>query len=367
MFRKLSKWKKSTNQNMDEIYTLGFLTFVFLLNNIDKNLLGALSSGIQRDLNITDSEFGWLFTTFQISFVISGIFFGFLADRFNRKNLLSIAILLWSLSTLMMGFCTSFWQILLLRIGLGISESACTPIAVSVINNNNPEYKSISISIYNLGIYCGYGFSFLAGFISNWRNAFIYISIPGILCSIICFITITEPKRESFSGTNLSFLQTLKYIILTPSFWLMSFALGGQLFYGLAYTNWLSLFYQRTYQLKPKDIAKWIPWIIPVFGSFSMIIGGILGDFVSKKITHGRLWLIIVVTFLVLIPTTTSFLVNYSLISLLCLIPRYFVNFNFFTYRLEKYTIQMQQLNLSHMLQNQWFHFSLDFIFLLLT
>ncbi len=57
---------------------------------------------------------------FNNIYPITGLFMGILADRFNRKILLGICLLFWSLATGATGFATSYWMIVIFRLLLAV-------------------------------------------------------------------------------------------------------------------------------------------------------------------------------------------------------------------------------------------------------
>lgn len=57
---------------------------------------------------------------FTAIYTFTGIFISFAADVFNRKLLLAICLMFWSLMTLLTGFINSYWQLVILRFGLGM-------------------------------------------------------------------------------------------------------------------------------------------------------------------------------------------------------------------------------------------------------
>ena len=57
---------------------------------------------------------------FIVIYTFAGIPVAFLADMYNRKNLLAIAVTFWSLMTGLTGFVQEYWQLALLRFGLGV-------------------------------------------------------------------------------------------------------------------------------------------------------------------------------------------------------------------------------------------------------
>jgi len=80
----------------------------------------------------------------------------------NRKVMLSIACIGWSLSTITSGFANNVWVLLISRLGLGIFQSGCGAPAYSLIADYfPPERRTFANSIYNLGIYIGQSFSSL--------------------------------------------------------------------------------------------------------------------------------------------------------------------------------------------------------------
>lgn len=57
---------------------------------------------------------------FILVYTFFGIFIGFAADLYNRKVILGISLLTWSVMTLLTGFINSYWQLVVLRFGLGL-------------------------------------------------------------------------------------------------------------------------------------------------------------------------------------------------------------------------------------------------------
>src|SRR6266511_2315115 len=80
-------------------YALSVLTFVNFLNYIDRQILPTVVTSIQRDLHLSDTEFGALEGALLFSFTVLAPFFGWLGDRFSRTRLLALAAVVWSLAT----------------------------------------------------------------------------------------------------------------------------------------------------------------------------------------------------------------------------------------------------------------------------
>ena len=82
---------------------IGILTFVNLINYMDRSTVAGMLEHIKqdKDFNIThDKYLGLLQTAFVVCYMIFAPVFGYFGDRYNRKLLLTVGISFWSLSTL---------------------------------------------------------------------------------------------------------------------------------------------------------------------------------------------------------------------------------------------------------------------------
>ena len=155
---------------------LVLLVIVYIFNFVDRQILSVLAEEIKADLNISDSDLGFLFgTAFAVFYSIFGIPLGKLADTWSRKNLLSIGLALWSLMTALSGTAKSLTALSVYRIGVGIGESTASPSSYSILSDYfSPKVRSTILSIYSSGVYLGAGIGlFLGGWIVElWTEAY---------------------------------------------------------------------------------------------------------------------------------------------------------------------------------------------------
>ena len=105
-------------------FALALLTLVYGFNFIDRQIVGILAPFIQKDLALTNTELGLLIGfAFALFYTVVAIPIAWLADRYNRVNILSIALATWSGFTALTGMATNFVQIGLARMGVGIGEA----------------------------------------------------------------------------------------------------------------------------------------------------------------------------------------------------------------------------------------------------
>ncbi len=227
---------------------LWLLTIVYMMNFIDRQIIGILSPAIKAEMGFTDAQLGWLKGfAFALLYVLAGIPIAWAADRFNRTKIVAISLAVWSGFTALTGAAGSFMSMLLARIGVGIGEAGGSPPSHSIISDLYPkEQRASALGIYSLGIPFGIAFSYiLAGALIQalgWRGMLYALGVAGVLLSLILVLLVKEPVRgqqESTSGGNqVPFKDGLKTLLTIPSWWFMCLGIAFVSFGGYAVANW---------------------------------------------------------------------------------------------------------------------------------
>ena len=223
-------------------FALLLLTLVYGFNFIDRQIMGILAQFIQKDLGLTNTELGLLIgLAFAVFYTFVAIPIAWLADRFNRVNILSIALATWSAFTALTGLANNFVQVALARMGVGIGEEGGSPPSHSIISDMYPkEERASALGVYSMGIPLGI---MAAYFVTaslmdvsedqvNWRQIFIFLGLTGIALAIVVKLVLKEPVRgamELTSSTTISkppFLYSLKVLMRIPAWWAMCFGIA---------------------------------------------------------------------------------------------------------------------------------------------
>ena len=123
-------------------YVLFLLLIVALFNFVDRQIFAVLLESIKKDFSLTDTELGMLGgVAFAVFYSLCGIPIAWLADRSNRRNIIAIALCLWSAMTAICGLTTGFVSLFLARVGVGIGEAGGTPPANSIIADYFPPER----------------------------------------------------------------------------------------------------------------------------------------------------------------------------------------------------------------------------------
>lgn len=283
-------------------YVLGVLVLVYTFNFIDRQILSILLEAIKADLLLSDQALGFLSGfAFAAFYSTMGIPIAIWSDRGNRRNLIAIALSVWSIMTALSGLAQNFWHLALARIGVAIGEAGGSPPSHSLISDYYPPRKrATALGIYALGIPFGIMFGlFLGGWINEafgWRKAFFIVGLPGIILALVVRFTITEPERgisenkQDQKDDKPSVKETFRYLLSKPAFVQISIANSLAAFVGYGVITWYPAFLIRTHELGTAEIGLWLGLIMGLVGGAGMYLGGFLSDKFGSQDTRWYLW-----------------------------------------------------------------------------
>src|SRR5438876_12259815 len=180
-------------------YVLGVMVGINFLNYLDRYILPAVSTKIQAEFHLTDSQVGLLGTAFLRVYAVGAITFGIWADRGVRKTVVGIGVTIWSIATLFTGLARSYAQLFLARAVLGIGEASYYPAGTALLGDYfKKEGRGRAMSIWAAGTAVGIAVGFAGGgivaSILGWRAAFYMTAIPGLVFAALAF-GLREPLR----------------------------------------------------------------------------------------------------------------------------------------------------------------------------
>ncbi len=278
-------------------YVLGALLVVYTFNFIDRVVIGIIQEPIKAEFGLTDFELGLLGgPAFAILYTFLGIPIARLAERTNRMTLLAICLGLWSAMTAACGFAANYTALLLARVGVSIGEAGCTPPANSVISDYfPPERRATALSIYALGIPVGSMIAAVGGgWIATevgWREAFIWLGVPGVLLAVIVKLTVKEPPRSTPTQDAPSFLSAVATLAQKSTFWHVAFGSALASFVGYGVGQYLTSFMIRTHGFTLFEGATLVGVVLGVCAAIGTFTSGFLADRISKRHPNALAWL----------------------------------------------------------------------------
>jgi predicted MFS family arabinose efflux permease len=276
-------------------YILGVLFLVSMFNYIDRTILSILQVPIKKDLGLSDTQLGLLTgLSFAIFYTTLSLPLARWADRTVRKRVIAAALAVWSSMTALTGVATSFWTLVLLRIGVAAGEAGSIPASHSMVADLYPTTtRATAMAILGLSLPLGIMLGFLsAGFLAQtlgWRASFAVIGVAGVLIAPLVLWTVREPARGRFDTrvqdgeAPVGFLQALRQLwrLRCYRYLVAGAALHAYAWYSV--TNWSAPFYVRVHGMSIGEVSVYLALANGIGGGIGIYLGGKLSDVLGNR------------------------------------------------------------------------------------
>ena len=267
-------------------FVLSVLVLSYVLSFIDRQLMTILLEPIKAEFGASDTAMGFLTGfAFAIFYAVLGIPVARLADRWSRRNVLAISMVIWSAMTAACGMAGSFWQMAVLRVGVGVGEAGGTPPSHSLISSYFPaRERSTAMGIYGSGSQIGVLLGMFGGAViaetMGWRWAFFIFGLPGVLIGLLVFIVVREPPKAP-APVSTSMMSDVMSLWQTPAFAIISFATAFTALAGYGMGTWFPSFLIRIHGLTLTEAGL----TLGIVGTLGALIGAVSGGILCDRLT----------------------------------------------------------------------------------
>lgn len=284
-------WSYENTITIIFFFAIGFIFF-------DRLSINFLFSFMQEDFSISNTQIGLLSGALAITWSIAGPVGGILSDKVkNRKLMLAIFIIGFSLVSLLHGLASSFATLFGLRLIMGVLEGPVNPIASAILRiQSSPSRLGFNMGFITNTANAIFG-NLLAPIVIvalatalSWQSAFFLTIVPGILIAIAVLMYVKNPSlkaKEQFepSAENSKKVDTkkisLKVIFKSKNMWLAMAAFSFFMIHLIAFQV-----YAPQYIIQVKGFsASTMSLIIASFG-LGFAVFGIIVPMLSDK--YGR-------------------------------------------------------------------------------
>lgn len=294
-------------------YVLLMIFLVAVFNTCDRTIMSVMVDDIKGDLSLSDREMGVIMGfAFALVHFLAGIPLARLADRWSRPNIISAALLTWSIMTALGGMAQNFVQLAVTRMGVGIGEAGGSPPSHALIAEYVSEDKRArAMSALTIGAIVGLGVGVIYGGWASqnygWRFALISVGLPGSLLAILFWLTIKDRRSPTADAdSQQSLKQSLLKLFGNRAFLLLTLAACMVNITSMGRGLWEPTFLRRVYEMSAAEAGAWYFFVssIPtVIGAFT---GGYLIDRMSRRDYRWYGWLP-ALTSLMLVPLSVIF------------------------------------------------------------
>jgi MFS family permease len=285
-------------------YAVIVLMVCYTFSFVDRLILAFLVTPLKHDLSLSDTQIGLLQgLAFAIFYSILGIPCGIVADRMNRRNLIAVGVVAWSLMTSLGSIARSFGALALARMGVGVGEATLAPAAFSMIADYFPaERLSSAMSVYSMGVQLGAGLALIVGglvvqavtqmapvslpvlgTLQPWRLTFLIVGLPGILI-VALLLTVREPLRRNVINSaptaRPAGLRTAAAHLLAR--WRsaagISLVMACQAMSNYAFGSWTPTYFERLHHWPRSRSGLILGLMTMICGCVGLFCGGRLSD-----------------------------------------------------------------------------------------
>lgn len=181
-------------------FVLFLLLFMMVFLNADQMVMSPNMGEIEAEFGITKADIGLIQGSFTIVGALISLLWGFFADKYNRKLLLLLSVLVGEIPCFLSAFVQTFPQLFVARALTGIGVGALFPVVFSYAGDAFKESQRAKVNSFlstaiSLGAIVGMVIAGFTGASLGWRIPFIIVSLPNILLALLFFLFAEEPKR----------------------------------------------------------------------------------------------------------------------------------------------------------------------------
>ena len=325
-------------------WAVGVLTFAYVVSFVDRSILSLLIEPVKTDLRLTDVEIALLQgLAFAIFYSVMGLPLGWLADRYSRRGIIAVGVLVWCLATAASGLAGGFVALFVARLLVGAGEAALSPAALSLISDFfPPARRGPPVGVYTMSAALGSGLALILGgavihFVASaeslslpivgdvrpWQATFLVVGSAGLVLLPLLAMT-AEPGRRTTTAERAAPAAPLWAFLLEHRGFYLRHYLGVGIYSAVVYAvlSWTPAMLMRVHAMPAAGVGLQYGSVLLVCGGLGPILAGILASRLTHRGVQSASLKIITTSVLATIPCTiAACLAPTAGLALLALVP----------------------------------------------
>ncbi len=273
---------------------LTLLTAISVVGFIDRIIMNVLVEPIKRQFQLSDTQMGVINgLAFALLNVAFGLIIARFAERHRRLTFVAVGTLLWSVACALCGMASSYGQLVLARIGVGVGEAVGLPSTSSLVSDYfPPEKRTTAMSVLSLapplGAFLGAAGGSMIAHAYGWQTALFAAAVPGVILAVLLHLFVAEPARGQHDGlAHTDTVPAMRTVILR--FWrrhsmrhlLIGSAIASMVGFGL--NTFLASFLARRFGFSLVEAGLTSGLVASLPASLSVFGAGWLADRMAKR------------------------------------------------------------------------------------
>jgi MFS family permease len=288
------------------VFEVGLLLTISTLKVADRELLAPLYDSVSRDLGLNDLQFGTVRAAADMALVAGTLFFGLLAERWQRRWVIALGVLCWSAITWSTGRARSFAQLLAARASMHFFLAAFSVAAYPMLGDMVPRRSRGMVmgllgATFALGTVVALVIAALLG-ADEWRQPFVYFGVPGLILGLLVLGFLREPQRgggeeevmEAGAYAGRFSWPALGRTLRIPTALLVYVLDACQGATWWAFSFWAPAYLLR-YDIAPNADAAALALLPAILGFVAgTILGGQLIDLLRRRTPRSAIWVALI-------------------------------------------------------------------------
>ena len=257
---------------------------------------------MQKDLGLSQIEFGVVFTAFYVAYSVFEVPASWLGDRWGQRLMLVRIVGCWSIFTALTGLTSKLWTLLATRFVFGAAEAGAFPTLSRALSRWFPVHeRGRANGIMWMGARTGGAFSppiaVLLITAMGWRASFAVFGAVGLVWCLVCWFWYRDDPatHPAVNEAELRLIQVgaapapersrkvpWKALLFNGNMMALFFSYFASGFGFQFFVTWLPTFFQKEHGL---TLAKsgWFASFPLAAGAAGCLLGGILADFLTRR------------------------------------------------------------------------------------
>jgi MFS transporter, ACS family, glucarate transporter len=290
---------------------LAFLAAMTFILYLDRSCINQAAPVIKRELGISESQKGLIFSAFSLAYALFEIPAGRWGDRFGSRRILTRIVLWWSVFTAITGGCWSFGSLIVVRFLFGAGEAGALPNSARVLRSWFPyssrgRAQGIVTTAMILGGAASYTASqWLIDWV-GWRWSFAFFALIGAMWALAFYMwfqdePIDHPQTNDAEVRLIGEGQSVgkpadgvhgpipwSAVANCANIWLLSGAIITMTAMSEFVNSWYPTYLQEARAASPLLSAR-LTTLVLIPGAAAAFFGGWLTDWLVRK-TGSRRW-----------------------------------------------------------------------------
>ena len=275
----------------------------YLLNQADRQVFNTVLPAIRDAFSLTDTSVGLIATLFNLAFAVFVPIGGWMGDRFSRKWVVTISVLIFSVATMFTGMAGTFLMLVALRsFATGGGEALYGPSNYSILAQYHTDTRARAMSIHQTAYYIGVILAgWLAGLIADkfgWQYSFLIFGGFGLIWGVLMIFRLNNrppvevpAEADQPAVKKPGFFEGFKAVFSTPTALALTLGFSGLIFVITGFMTWVPAYLQEEFGQTQAEAGFNSMFWTYVAAFVGVLLAGTLSDKFALKDNKYRMWL----------------------------------------------------------------------------